>query len=248
MLVKIFAHLPVGMTFYRTRQYPIYVFQYVFHDAVILFPALYLLLNPADFFTFFLNFVILHIISWSVYEIHYLINDFIAVKFEDKPFYRDYTKVVNFKAALLLRILVVALAFMWLNSALFILWILVFALAILLHNLIRQRRHRILFYPYTRLIKVMFTPIMLTNLEWNLMFACFVVYLPMLMCYACGTSIGVTARYYNFSLEEFPIRYYTAFLIMAPLQLLLLNGRWTLLLGSLAYALGSVGRAWKKLL
>lgn len=244
-LARLIAHFPIALTLYRNKPELLYGFKKVFMDAIIFYPALYFLLG-LDFITYTGHFALFYVASWAFYEIGYLLNDYIAVKHEDVPSFREYTKHVNFKVAFTIRIATLTLI-AWLNhSPSFLTWLAIFSVAIVLFNSLKRKRDRITFYPYMRLVRAMFVPFVMSNFNVSILYPCIILYMPFLVADARSYTLSVTMRYYNIDRALFDKPFYEAFLIFLPFQVITL---WSyplqIFMGELIFALTSVMVKWK---
>lgn len=247
-LESFIAHFPLTLTLYRSKSTPLSGLKSVFKDAVIFYPVLYYLLRW-DLCTYTWHFALLYIASWAFYEIGYLLNDYVAVKHEDAPSFREYTKHVNFKAALIIRIALLIFVAWLIPSLPYLIWLVVLGITIVLFNSRKKKRDRITFYPYMRLIKAMLVPIVMSNFNISILYPCLILYLPFLATDARSYTLSVTIRYHSIDRTLFDKPFYEAFLIFFPFQIITL---WEyplqIFMGELIYAFASVvvDRKWKK--
>lgn len=250
-MVEILVYAPVLFTFYRPRHVSrtpfTGLFYYVFRAAIVLFPALYFLLYPPCFWEFTVSFAILYMVLLAVYEIQYLINDYIAVKGEEKPTIRPYTKVARMEYALAVRLAIIIATAFWLKTIVFVYWLLAFGYIMVIFNLINNKRRRVWVFPSMRLVRALFCPLILSNMNKNVMFPCLIVYLPVFLQEALLQMLNVTSGYHNLDSAKFKLPFYCIFLVTLPVQLLFLWDNLFVLLGNIVNALISmVNRLWKK--
>lgn len=225
------AHLPFVLTFFRTKRQFLFVLKHVFAEQMILFPTVYFLLKPQNFLFFGLEYAFLVVLCWTFYEIDYLVNDFIAVKYEDLPFYRDYTKHVNFAAALAVRIVFLTFsAFLLQFNFYFLFWMLILGAYIAMLNMLRVKKSRITVYPCMRTLRALFVPLVMSNFNSSVIYICLVLYLPVLLAGSRTNVIGIVERYLKLPPGKIELytTYYEIILKLLPLQIFLLSSCITL--------------------
>lgn len=223
--IKLIAYLPIALTLYRTRDKPLYIIKHISSGIIVFYPALYFLLKPSNVLSYTFQFAFLTILCWAFYEMDYLINDFIAVKYEDLPYYRDYTKRINFTIALIIRIgFLILSAFILQFNIYFLLWMLFLGVYIVLLNLCKTKKSRISIYPCMRLLRHLFIPLVMTNFNPLLLYPCLVLHLPEMIANMRSTIVGIAARYFGMDREAIGLdtTYYEVLLKCLPLQIFLL--------------------------
>lgn len=246
------AHFPLFLTLFRIRDKPLYILKHISAEQIIFFPALYFLLKPSSFLWFTFQYVFLFFVCWSFYEIDYLINDFIAVRYEDLPYYRDYTKHINLTVALTIRIVfLVFTAFLLHFNSYYALCILFLGIYIAMLNLLKRKKSRISIYPCMRMLRALFVPIILSNFNFSIIYACTVLYLPLLLAGTRSNIIGITERLLNMQRGKLGLEttYFEVISKLLPLQFfLLLSFPPIIFLGEILLAFVSfVVKKWEKL-
>lgn len=238
------AHFPLFLTLFRTRDKPLYILKHISAEQILFFPALYFLLKPLDFLLFTFQYVFLFVLCWTFYEIDYLVNDFIAVRYEDFPYYRDYAKHINFTVALVIRVvfLVFSVFLLQFNSY-FLLWMFILGMYFAVLNILKTKKSRIPIYSCTRTLRALFVPLIMSRFSFSVIYVCLVLYLPILLADSRSTVIGITERYLNLPRGKMGLdtTYFEVILKLLPLQIFfLLSYPLTIFLGELLLALISL--------
>lgn len=240
-LKQLLNYFPIFLTFYRLKQDFTYVLKVVSASAIIFYPALYFLLDSPDLLSYTVCFAFLTFVCWAAYEINYLINDFVAVKREDMPFFRSYTQDINFIVALAIRLIFLVLsAYILRFNIYFLEWLFFLGVYIALLNILKTKKERLPIYPCLRLLRHLFVPIILSDFNFQLLYPCFVLLLPLLFIDARSFVLMVVTRYLEMKRENLglDITYYETILKTLPLQIfLLLNYPPVILSGELFLAL-----------
>lgn len=198
-----------------------YILKHVFRDAIIFFPALFFILQQ-DFFTYMLNFSLLYVACYSLYEIGYLWNDCVTVKKEDKPKFRPYTQLINWKNAILIRIIIlfILLYYYWNTTLIVSISLLTFAMTI--HNSLHKNSDRILTTGFERLVKTLFVPIAMIGVNYHKLYPCLVLALPILAVDVKSNTLTITRKYFVYDKQMFEKPYWKAFVLFLPLQIIAL--------------------------
>jgi len=175
----------------------------------------------------------------NLYEIQYLINDVIAIRWEDKPTYREYVKEVKgfvFQLVVVSRLAYVTVLYNLLSSfgissIKIIIAILTLGFTFLLHNIQRIHLYRIMTYTLIRFSRYIFIPLILLT-DSAYLYHLIIVLLPMLIVDV------VTANHYT--LSKYGIKYelnlpplYYLFTLFLPIQIALIYPRIALLCGNI---------------
>ena len=85
------------------------IFIRLVHEGILIFPALYFMFSGFTFsFYIFLTYTLTYFVSClmltTIYDIFYVLNDYIFVKYEDAPSIRHYVKEVSIKNLLSIRL------------------------------------------------------------------------------------------------------------------------------------------------
>lgn len=198
-----------------------YILKHIFRDAIIFFPALFFILQQ-DFLTFTLNFSLLYVACYSLYEIGYLYNDCVTVKKEDKPKFRSYTQLINWKNAILIRIIIlfILLYYYWNTSLIIPIFLLTFAMTV--HNSLHKNSDRILTTGFERLVKALFVPIAMIGIDYHKLYPCLVLILPILAVDVKSNTLTITKKYFDYDKIMFEQPYWKAFMLFLPLQIIAL--------------------------
>lgn len=191
--------------------------------AILSFYGYYLNLEKLLNYTFiyFIGFVILY----DVYEIFYILNDAVFVRFEDIPTIRSYVKEISIISAIIARMIYYMLFFFFLcdkfYSGLIIATVLV-SLAWTFHNFQKLRINRAITFPLLRLTKYLFVPLFVTQLDIYAVTRTMILLLPIFhvdILHAYQTQLRKHGYQYQ------PTSVSLAFLlgIYLPLQLVLIK-------------------------
>lgn len=194
----------------------------LFREFTILFFALYFMLNY-EFFNFLVLFALLLVAVYSIYEIGYLYNDFVRVKYDEKPTIRPYVDIIDAKLAAVVRAVYVAFVGVFVRTFLrsYIVAICILLIAILNHNLIKRKIDKIAARPFLRVSKYMFIPITMSNFNLEIISSCLLFLLPIIIMDAADVMFFAIKEYEE--VKTLPGKpYYVWFLTFMPLQLLLL--------------------------
>lgn len=191
----------------------------IFREAFILFPALFFMLKM-DFLSYTFFFILFFIALNSIYEIGYVYNDWIRVKYDEKPTIRNYVKEINPPLAIALRAtyMLPGLFFFPLS---YVVALTLLSFAILNHNLRKRKIEKAVTLPFMRVIKYMFIPIAISGLDLEIVGSCLILLMPLFMIEGEIIAWDVINHYEKLKTSlRFP--YYVWFLTFLPFQALLL--------------------------
>jgi len=217
--------LPIYLTYKReidpnAPSSPLNSVRRIFREAFILFPALFFMLN-LNALSYALIFAMLFIVLHSIYEVGYVYNDWIRIRYEEKPTIRRYVEDINPLLSIILRgIYIVSLSF-FLFSLSYIYAVLLLMLAIVNHNRKVEKYKQLITLPLMRTAKYMFVPIAMSGFNIEFLGGCLVLLLPLFIME--GEAIaGSVIRFYDHPKTSFRFPYYVWFLTFLPFQALLL--------------------------
>jgi len=143
----------------------------IFRESFILFPALFFMLDM-DFLRYAMSFIMLFVVLNSIYEVGYVYNDWVRIKYDEKPRIRQYIKDINPRLSIILRLTYTFLLSLYLFSPEYIYAVLLLLLAIVNHNHRTKKIQKAVTLPLMRVAKYMFIPIAMSGLNIEFIGAC----------------------------------------------------------------------------
>jgi hypothetical protein len=158
----------------------------------------------------------------AIYEIGYIYNDYVRVRYDERPRKRAYINLIYPRLAVALRIIYLIAVGAMLNFLVsYILALALLVVAILNHNFRTRKIDKVTSLPLLRVAKYMFIPIAFSNLTIEEIAVSLILILPLLIleCEAIAWNIINHYEPLKTSLRK---PYYAWFLTFLPFQLLLL--------------------------
>jgi hypothetical protein len=202
---------------------PIDKIRRIFREVLILYPALFFMLNYT-FIVYTLIFFLLLVALNAIYEIGYIYNDYVRIRYDEKPRKRVYINLIHPRLAVALRIVYLITVGVALNFLVvsYILALALLVIAILNHNFRTRKIDKVTSLPLLRVAKYMFIPIAFSNLSLEEIAASLILILPLLILESETIAWDIINHYepLKTSLRK---PYYAWFLTFLPFQLLLLK-------------------------
>jgi hypothetical protein len=194
----------------------------IFREALILYPALFFMVNYT-FIVYTLVFFLFFVAVNAMYEVGYIYNDYVRVKYDDKPRKRVYVNLIYPCLAVALRIvylIAIGVALNFLATS-YVLALALLVVAILNHNLRTRKIDKVTSLPLMRVTKHMFIPIAFSNLNLEVIAASLILILPLLILDS-ETIAWDTIKYYEPLKTSLNKPYYVWFFTFLPFQLIML--------------------------
>jgi len=175
-----------------------------------------------------------------IYEILYLYNDIVAIRWEDKPTLRNYVESLSIRLAILTRLIyifilsLILIYFFNIDPRSIMISIALLLQASLIHNLIKIKSKRIYSYTVMRITRILFAPNIILFPHFEYLSKLIVVTLPNLVWDIVGGRDAYIRKYNaSISLPETRMSWYIIYSIFLPPQLVMLNFDYRLLAGNI---------------
>jgi len=175
-----------------------------------------------------------------IYEILYLYNDIVTIRWEDKPTLRNYVRSLSIRLAILTRLIyifilsLILIYIFYIDPRSIMISIVLLLQASLIHNLIKIKSKRIYSYTAMRITRILFAPNIILFPHFEYLSKLIVVTLPNLVWDIVGGRDAYIRKYNaSISLPETRMSWYIIYGIFLPPQLVMLNFDYRLLAGNI---------------